>query len=250
MYIKEYLMQTKQLNNSQLEHFNTDLMLESYWKSFLNELNRKIDTSNTFTLLDVGGGIGLFADKLLELYPKIEITIIDNSEYLLSLNKTDNRKILVNASVTNIPDFLKNKRFDIITINWVLHHLIGETRKASLEIITRTLLELKNHLNTNGNISVIENLYSGIVIDSFPSRFIYLLTSIKNPVLSGFIRKAGFNTAGTGVCFMSEKILRNIIKDAGLKIEASNTLDSWGYNIAVRTVLHTHPAKITNLWLK
>jgi hypothetical protein len=243
-------MQTKRLDNSQLEHFNTELMLKSYWESFLNELNKRIDTSASFTLLDIGGGTGLFADKLLELYPKIEITILDNSEYLLSLNKTDSRKVLVNASATNIPEFLKHKRFDIITVNWVLHHLIGETRKESLGIITDTLLELKNLLNTNGNISVIENLYSGILIDSFPSRFIYFLTSIKNPVLSGLIRKAGFNTAGTGVCFMSEKILRSIINDAGLKIEASNILDSWGYNIAVRTILHTHPAKITNLWLK
>ncbi|MEG2219660.1 MAG: methyltransferase [Muribaculaceae bacterium] len=242
-------METKKLDNNQLEHFNTDLMQDSYWEVFLKELVDKIDISKPFKLLDIGGGNGRFADKLIELYPNIEVTILDNSDYLLAQNTPNPRKHLICGSVIDIDNFVCSMNYDIITINWVLHHLIGNTRKDSLKIMSSTLSSLTKYLSPNGRISIIENLYCGLIWDSFPSRLIYFVTSIHNSIISSLVKRIGFNTAGVGVCFLSEKIIKDMVIEIGLKLISTTVIDQWNYNILSRLILHTHPMIMRNLWI-
>ncbi|MDD2961187.1 MAG: class I SAM-dependent methyltransferase [Muribaculaceae bacterium] len=241
-------METKVLEDNQLEHFNTDLMLPCYWEVFLSVLERNIDSNKSFSVLDVGGGIGLFADKLISMYPNAEVTILDNSEYLLSQNKQHARKHFIHGSAMDLELLLADKSYDIISFNWVLHHLVSGSRATSMDNISMVLKEAARHLKDNGYISIIENLYNGIIIDSYPTKLIYNLTSISFKPVSSLIRKVGFNTAGVGVNFMSEKIISKLIIGAGLSINSSDALDCWYYNLFVRLVLMTKPMKILNIW--
>lgn len=240
---------TKILSDEQLDHFNTDLMLDSYWKVFLGELEKRIDTSKPFLVLDIGGGNGNFADVMIEKYPNVTVTILDNSEYLLSLNTKNERKKLLLGSATRLDEVLSTQKFDLITFNWVLHHLVMSTRKSSLKTIQDALKSASKYVNSNGYISIIENLYNGIAIDQYPSKFIFNLTSIKLPLISKLVRKAGFNTAGTGVCFMSEKLIIRLIEQISLEPVSSLKLDVWRYNALIRLVLHTQPMSMKNIWL-
>src|SRR5574344_1558742 len=211
-------MGTNNLSDKQLELFNTDLMQPYYWEIFLSTLESRIDTTKDFSILDLGGGIGMFADHILELYPNASVTVLDNAQYLLSRNKPHSRKQLIYCSIADIKTTLKGKEFDLITFNWVLHHLVGSTHRASLSNASQALNDASTLLKENGYISIIENLYNGMMIDSFPSRFIYAITSIRFAPFAKIVNKAGFNTSGVGVNFMSEKIIAKVIAKARLKI--------------------------------
>src|SRR4051794_4292286 len=66
--------------------------LEVKFKS-LDELS----SDESFNVLDLGGGNGLFADQLLARFPKSTVTIIDISSVLLSRNNPSNRKELIHG---------------------------------------------------------------------------------------------------------------------------------------------------------
>jgi ubiquinone/menaquinone biosynthesis C-methylase UbiE len=55
--------------------------------------------SGDFSFLDVGGGNGTFADRLLETYQKAQGTVIDNVKYLLHQNFYHKRKSWSNAQL-------------------------------------------------------------------------------------------------------------------------------------------------------
>jgi len=97
------------------------------------ELERKftlldeLTEGRPFTLLDLGGGNGLFADQLLARFPKGVVTIIDISSALLSKNNLSSRKELIHGAIENMGEIFAGRRFDYITMNWVLHHLVGKS---------------------------------------------------------------------------------------------------------------------------
>ncbi|NJO57968.1 MAG: class I SAM-dependent methyltransferase [Richelia sp. RM2_1_2] len=82
----------KQLEDSQLETFDTEYVNDKRWQIIKEQIERDFPEGD-FTFLDVGGGNGLFADRLLSNYPKSRGTVLDNSELLLSKNKSNSRKI-------------------------------------------------------------------------------------------------------------------------------------------------------------
>lgn len=241
---------TKILADDQLEHFNTELMIPKYWDVFNENLVQHIRTDKYFEVLDIGGGNGAFADALIRRFPMLVVTVLDNSEYLLSHNKPHPRKKLIYGSATELDKVLGERSYDLISFNWVLHHLVGETRRQSLDIVRNTLSDARLHLNPGGVISVVENLYPGLVFDRYPGAFIFRLTNIRWQPAADFVRRVGFNTAGVGVDFMSPKLIRQLIDEAGLYISTEGLYDRWGYNPLIRLGLLTKPMRMENLWLR
>lgn len=241
---------TKRLSDKQLEHFNENLLSDHYLVSYLKEYCKHFDGETPISVLDVGGGNGEFADSLIARFPNVQVTVLDNSEYMLSLNKPHPRKRLVLGSATDPKAALKEEQFDLITINWVLHHLIGNSYQSTLSLMELSLRELKHHLTPKGFIAITENFYAGIVIDSLPSKLIYTITSIRQPFLVSIIRK-GFNTAGVGVCFITERILNRLTKKAGLRIVSSVNIATWTHlKWYARFILHSRHMRLTCTWVE
>ena len=113
------------------------------------ELERKftlldeLTEGRPFTLLDLGGGNGLFADQLLARFPKGVVTIIDISSALLSKNNLSSRKELIHGAIENMGEIFAGRRFDYITMNWVLHHLVGQSYRLCKEHQVNTLIRCK-----------------------------------------------------------------------------------------------------------
>jgi len=167
-----------------------------------------------FKVLDLGGGNGLFADQLLARFPKSSVAVLDISSLLLENNTLSYRKELIQGSIEFMGDILVGRKFDCITVNWVLHHLVGRNYDACRKNCLDTLKQCRNLLNPNGILLVAENMFDGYLRSNLPSHLIYAITSIRAP---WFVRltKRFFNTAGVGVCFRSQQAWQDIFAESG-----------------------------------
>ena len=196
------------------------------------ELNRKVVViqdrfaGGPISILDIGGGNGVFLDALLEALPAAEGHIVDISQHLLSRNKRHPRKHLVHGSIADLPRLLPNRKFDVITVNWVFHHLVGASYAASLSNQIDSLRMLSALLADNGILIVAENMIDGYFKTDLPSRIIFALTTVRNRAFVRAIERY-FHTAGVGVCFHSQWRWEALFKTASLTVEQKDIGPVW-----------------------
>lgn len=177
-------------------------------------------------VLDIGGGNGKFMDRLLAEFPAAQGVVLDISQQLLALNAPNSRKTLVHGSITDLQSHVGDGNFDVITINWVLHHLVGPSYQRSLDNIREALDAAAALLSSRGIIYVAENEIEGFFETNIPSRLIYGITRIRSP---GFVRLARpfFNTAGVGVCFQSKRGWFEVFARSRLAVAKYIQHDRW-----------------------
>ena len=196
------------------------------------ELNEKIAYlashygDKSVNILDIGGGNGAFIDYILDRMPKASGTLLDISQLLIDRNAPHPRKVLVHGSADELDRLFRDRSFDVITINWVLHHLVGDDYQSSLDNVESLLTIVSRKLRPGGTIIVAENLFEGYIGTDLPSKIIFAITSQKRPYVRIFT-KLFFNTAGIGVCFHSLRGWRSIITHANLYIEHQSFGPVW-----------------------
>ena len=235
------------LSEEQVKDFDVEYITPKAWEVLSREVDQFFP-NNKFKVLDVGGGNGVFADTMLEKYPSAEVVLVDNSEYLLERNQPKDGKRLVECSAEEIPTKLRGESFDLISFNWVLHHLVHPSYARTTRRLNDILTDLKSALSPNGRISVFENMYDGLMLDNLPSHLIYHLSSSK--LLAPLTQKMGANTAGVGVCFRSRKEWFRQFRRAGFSID-SYWEEDWTYNysIAKKLLLHLGDVRVGHIML-
>jgi 2-polyprenyl-3-methyl-5-hydroxy-6-metoxy-1,4-benzoquinol methylase len=166
----------RRLNDAQVEAFDTEYVDDARWLSVRQRLDRDF-AGEAFTFLDVGGGNGKFADRLLAEYPASKGTVLDNSEVLLARNRQSDRKTILLDSVENLHRL--TGLYDVIFVNWLLHHVVADSYAKTRLHQTRTLKTLGGLLTKRGRISVFENIYDGFVIDNLPGWLIFRVTKVR-----------------------------------------------------------------------
>lgn len=237
----------KKLDDQQVLDFDTDYIQDNDWDNLCEYLWTLFPKGN-FRFLDVGGGNGVFCDKLLAAFPHSTAVLLDNSEYLLSLNKQSNRKRIICESVENIDKIFPNEQFDVVFLNLVLHHFVSNSYKATLRNVTNTFLRLKPLLSSGGYVYVFEDFYNGLIFNGLTSYLIFTLTSSK--MLAGLTRKLGANTGGVGVCFRSRKQWGKIIKKCGYEVVNEGESHVFKFPLYKRILLHMGKVNMGYLWLK
>ena len=237
----------KKLNEQQVLDFDTDYIQDADWDK-LCEYLRILFPDGNFSFLDIGGGNGVFCDKVLNTFPKSTAVLLDNSEYLVSLNKKSERKRIICDSVENIDKLFQGETFNVVFLNLVLHHFVSNSYKSTHNNVTNTFLRLKPLLSSNGYVYVFEDFYNGLIFDGLASYLIYTLTSSK--MLAGLTRKFGANTGGTGVCFRSRKQWGKIIDECGYKIIHEGESHLFTFPSWKRILLHMGKVNMGYLWLK
>lgn len=238
----------KKLNDSQVAAFDTESMNDFR----LGILKSKIDKyfpDGKFTFADLGCGNGFFADGVLDEYPNATAILLDNSDYILSKNKNVSRKTIVCDSIMNASLHIKN--VDIVFMNWVLHHLVSNTYKESYSNINKALTLADSLLKNNGNsfISIFECMYNGLFLDSFPSYFIYQLSS--NKMIAPIARKinASSAVAGVGVLFLSKKQWEKAINKADLNIIQYTDDEAIEFPAYQKIILHLGKTRQGHFWV-
>ena len=241
------LSNLKVLNTDQVQAFDTEYVDDIRWTIVENLINRDFP-DGSFKFIDMGGGNGIFADRILKHYPHSTGVVYDLSETLIAKNKPDSRKILICDSLENISQYDECAKADLVFLNWVLHHLVSSSRKKTLHNITNTLTKASGMLSDKGRISVFENMYDGLLFDGLPSRLIFMLTSSK--ALAPLVRKLGANTAGCGVCMLSHRTWNHMFVLAGLQVFDYTDDHPWPVSLLRRTLLHIGRLRVGHYWAK
>ena len=239
-------MALRQLDNAQLDYLDYDYVTGDKWQSLKGCMERDFG-SESLRILDLGGGNGRLADRLTAAYENVEVTVLDNSELLLGKNRPHPRKRLVLASIANAENELRNQRYDLICVNWVLHHLIGDTPSETDALVDEALSTSRNLLSDNGRISVFEHMYDGILVDDLPGQLIYRIT--KSRILAEPARRMGANTAGVGVRFRSKRAWKNTFDRLGLTVLRYCDADPREMKLSWRVCLHMTNLRDGHFWL-
>lgn len=167
--------------------------------------------------LDVGGATGRFADILLTRHQSWRAAVGDNSELLLSRNQPNARKAVKCVDAWHLEETFGPESFDVVFVHRLLHHLVGDDYPGSLRLIQNALQQCAAVLKPYGRLSVIENIWDGWLIDDLASRLLYYATSSRRA--APLARRLGANTAGTGVCYLSDRLLNRLLRRAGFEVE-------------------------------
>lgn len=209
-------------------------------------------TTNEFHCLDVGGGAGRFGDLILDAYPHSQVTILDNSDYLLRQNSQSSRKTTIHADAFEVNKVFQNKdhSFDIVILNHVIHHFIGDSYAETISIQKDILAKIFMGLPDKSYVFIVENAYNGVYFNDLPGKIIYKLTSLKNFV-TPLVKRLGANTAGTGVCFHSNKFWENLFLEIGFKIVYQDCIQDRNYRhgLIKKALLHIGSLNLTGYLL-
>jgi ubiquinone/menaquinone biosynthesis C-methylase UbiE len=222
------------LETHQLAAFDVDYVSDEMWADVRALIASQF--AERFSILDIGGGNGHFVDAVLAQFPHAHATVVDNAPNLLAANRSDSRKTLLQRSVEDLPAALQGRSFDLVCLHWSLHHFVTDSYSDTVAFQRRALREAASLVSSGGRLSVFENLYDGLVWPSLPGRLVYAMTASR--WLAPLTRLLGANTAGVGVCFLSERQWVNAFGDAGLDIEGRNYYPHsvrWIYRLGLLT---------------
>lgn len=236
----------RKLEDQQVEAFDTEYVDDARWQPFSDLIKRDFPDGE-FSFLDVGGGNGVFADRLLAEFPKATGTVLDNSEVLLARNVANPRKQTICNSAENVATL--GHKYDLICINWVLHHLVGNSYRESRLNQLATLKALRGLLTERGRVSIYENNYLGWLFKDLPGRMIFELTSSR--LLAPIVGKMGANTAGVGVCFLSKRQWVDTVSKAGYQLLEFVEPDNWPWPLRFewKLALHLKNIRVGHYWL-
>jgi hypothetical protein len=235
----------EQLNEEQVEAFDKEYVNNNRWVPIKRCIDRDFPDGQ-FSFLDLGGGNGIFADRMLASYPKSAGVVLDNSPLLLDRNRPSARKRVVLGSVENLA-CIDLTKYDLVFFNWVLHHLVSRSFARSRENIDCALRSVMALLTERGRVSISENMYNGLVIDGLPGWIVYQLTSAKT--ISWLTKKGGANTAGVGVCFRSYSEWCSTIQRIGFRILDFTNDDAWKIPWTWHAFFHVGHIRCGHFWL-
>jgi SAM-dependent methyltransferase len=117
------------------------------------------------------------------------------------LNAHSERKTVSAESFLNINP---HAEYDLILINWVLHHLVGNSLPATLQLIRSATEIAARALKPGGVIVVSENLVQSTFSERFASAALFKVTGSRllKPVISRM--RDGTAIAGVGIYYLSE----------------------------------------------
>jgi len=241
------LEQTRTLAPHQVEAFDVEYVTPPM-QAALERLIAERFGERPFRFLDIGGGNGVFTDRVLEAFPQATAILADRSAEMLARNQPHPRKRLVQASAERLDEALPaDERADVIFLNWVLHHLVLDSYGATRRMQRRVLADLRARLRPGGVLSVFENLYEGWPHPGAPGRLIYHLTSRRS--LAPFTRRMGANTAGVGVCFLCGAEWRAEWRRGGWSVLAQSVFEPWEVSWTRRAFLGVREVRIGHFWL-
>ena len=179
--------------------------------------------------LDVGGGIGTFANSILNLNDEIQsIDVVDPSEQAHSNFVSHQKTSLIKGFMSNIQNA---KLYDFIMINLVCHHIISHTNADTFDAQIKFLKDARGLLESQGVLLVQENIYESYFLEDLCARLIYEITSLRG--IEKITRKLGANTAGEGVRFHSDAVWQKIFAKSGFTVTLTHDNPAWGSGMPI-----------------
>jgi SAM-dependent methyltransferase len=198
-------------------HAHDYKMHPSFYSTIANKIKQDVSNLSDLKLLDVGCGDGTFIKSLINagmraefLATDISFTMSNMARINLRLNRTE---ILV-ADAFNIP-INAGKRFDVIHIAFLLHHLIGKTRAESKNLARKLISTLIGMVSENGTLIVEEVYYNSYFLPRLTSSIIFYITKLLSFIHFDSIHITNNYKPGLQVNFFSQFELEELLRDYG-----------------------------------
>ncbi len=203
----------RKLKPGQLEAFYHDEFVTSQITHFDKLLKGRADT-NAVTI-DIGGGVGHFGEALQKLLPQAQIRVLDMDE--ISVQMAKERGILAVHGDALSPPISGDE--DVACFNLILHHLIGKSEAATLDMQSRALLAWRDQAKW---LFVDEYIYDSYLLN-LSGKLIYWITrsrllSAIGRIAAKFVPSLNANTFGIGVRFRSNSEWRHIFAKLGFEV--------------------------------
>ena len=124
-------------------------------------------------VLDVGGGMGSVGRVLVDSCDKARVDVVDNSSLA---KKHFLRHPKLRLIYEDFLDVQPEKQYDAIIFRTVLHHIIGDSSRKTLEAQHRAIARARDMLTEDGRLLIIENFYDPVVSDDISGEIIFQCT--------------------------------------------------------------------------
>jgi SAM-dependent methyltransferase len=168
-------------------------------------------------ILDFGCGDGAFIKCLINDGIEAAYYGTDISQTMINLAKQNISNSMVEFFIAdgfNLP-IKPEQKFDLIHLDSVLHHIIGNTKSKSNRLVNELLEMLFNRLDKNGSLIVEELYYDSYIFRELTSFLIFYGLKFFNFThidISKFLKEYSM---GLEVNFFSNRDLINILKAYG-----------------------------------
>jgi hypothetical protein len=202
----------KVLDVVQIEAFHHDRFVEDQVRHFMSLV--KPAGEGRQVIVDVGGGIGLFAHRLRQLSGH-ELRVFDLDA--ASVDKCDRLGVPCTVGDALTPRFAGDEQ--IATFNMMLHHLVAQSEPATRELQKRALTAWRGRAD---RLFVNEYIYESWV-GNLSGWLIYQITKSRvlswiGRVVSTVVPSLRANTFGVGVRFRAVAEWRRLFADAGYRV--------------------------------
>jgi len=214
----------KLLDSNQTQSFDTEYVDDYLFSIVVKAVDQYLTNIDKGEVIDVGGGNGMFIDRVLDYYPNFSATLVEPESTLLHKNSSRDNKKLIESTFQDFPESPKST--DLITLNWVLHHFVGCNYSNTYQLQLQALKKCYNLLKPGGIVFIFENFYEGKWVNDMPGSIIYHLTA--SSLMKEVTKKLGANTAGVGVSFHSRNTWINMLKESGFQIESAEICYPFG----------------------
>jgi len=204
----------KLLETSQTQTFDTEYIDDNLFKYVTKAIHQFLPEHKHLKMVDVGGGNGLYCDRLLRHFNDMDVTLVEPDAYLLNKNRPHPQKHLIADTFQSFTD--QNEEFDVVEFNWVLHHFVSGSYNEALTLQREGLEKAYQVLRPGGIVIIFENFYDGMFAHDLPGWLIHQLTAA--PLLAPLMKRMGANTAGVGVCFHSQQAWQTMLQQSGFTL--------------------------------
>jgi len=197
-----------------------------YFINFIRKQNKR-----KISLLDVGGGSGLFARLVREKCPNATITVVDPSKEML--NKINDEDTITICG--KLPNQLSlDSKFGYIHVKEVFHHITGSSVCESKKLLKESLFSLKNLMEEDGFLMIHELFYESYIIPRLSRTLIFYLLTLQNKIR---VKIPSYEfLINLNACFYTRSEFSSILNDCGFKIIHSRE-DRWADIFKKRALL-------------
>jgi len=191
--------------------------------------------------MDIGSGAGIFLKYVSGRYGAHNIVGIDISEGMLAQSLLDKpfQADLAQGSVLDLP--VRERRFDLVFMEEVLHHLVSKSPADSKKLARRAIGNIKRIIRPGGAFILREEYYESWLAPTLSSTLIMLLLSLFNALSIKLPHKEAH--IGLRVSFYTRDEIQAMLEEAGGKILEARDL-KWTKTLGERAALVKNMGKM------
>jgi SAM-dependent methyltransferase len=222
------------LSQDQVEAFYHDNFVECQTRHFVDLLGA--DAGGGRVVVDIGGGRGFFAQRLAALTSR-KVRVIDIDPVSIEACRAAGVEVELGDALA--PRIRGDE--DVVTFNLILHHLVGPSEAATLDLQRCALAAWKGRVRA---IFVNEYIYESVG-GGLAGRLIFEITKSKflsaiARAVSAFVPSLRANTFGVGVRFRTHDEWRQIFEGLGYEVSGVRLGEEEAISLPRRLLLIRH----------